>query len=249
MLVTNSPISRWNICFITQTLRFYSRFVANQSNYRTKTKVRYWWEIYRVLVTTRDLRHALGLEPKWQHTLAHYQSWDDVTQISYDEWWNSHQTLFVDESAIVREIKTSHFKRNPYCLYVELNLSSRVADLLSEARNLIRTTRSTVPRGKNKNHMNAVFHSTQGAEIRPSAYEDYIVFLEKVYAPNCRARAIELRECAQKQFRANILNLPSLHLDSHEDGKAISYVSIKRYRDKIRRLCRAVARGEFPGSG
>lgn len=98
------------------------------------------------------------------------------------------------------------------------------------------------------NQLRAAFRFTKGAEIRPSAYEDYILFLKEVYAPNCRARAIGLRECAQIQFRGDIQKLPSLHLDSHEDRKAIAYVSIKRYRDKVRKLCRAVARGKFPGS-
>ena len=222
--------------------------MANQDSDRTKAKVRFWWEIYRVLFTTPTLRDALGLERKWQDTLMRYQSWGDVRTMSYDEWWNSHQALFLDETASVREIMRSRFKRNPHCLYVELNLNSRVTDLISEVGKLLRTKRSAFPRGKSKKQKKAVRGFTQGAEIRPSAYQDYILFLKEVYAPNCMAQAIDLRECAQQQFRGNLQMLPSLHLDPHEDGKAIAYVSIKRYRDKIRKLCRAVARVEFPGS-
>lgn len=223
--------------------------MANQSNDSTKVKVRFWWEIYRVLLTTPDLRYALGLERNWQHTLAHYEPWGDVAAMSYDEWWDSHHTLFLDESPSVREIMRSRFKRNQHCLYVELNLNSRATDLISEVGKLLWMKRSAFPRGKNKKQKKAVRGFTQGAEIRPSAYEDYILFLKDVYAPNCMARgAIELREFAQKQFRGDIQKLPSLHLDSHEDGKAIAYVSIKRYRDKVRKLCKAVSKGEFPGS-
>jgi hypothetical protein len=220
--------------------------VANQHSDRTKAKVRFWWEIYRVLLTTPTLRDALGLERNWQATLKHYQSWGDVAAMSYDEWWNSHQALFLDETASVREIMRSHFKRDSHCLYVKLNLNARVADLISEVGKLLRTKRNAFPRGKNKKQKKAILGFTQGAEIRPSAYEDYILFLKEVYAPNCRARAIELREFAQIQFRGNLKKFPSLHLD--KDGTAIAYVSIKRYRDKAQQLCRAVADGKFPGS-
>lgn len=229
-------------------MRFYSRRVANQDSDRTKAKVRFWWEIYLVLLTTPTLRDALGLERKWQDTLLRYQSWGDVRAMSYDEWWDSHQALFLDESPSVREIMRSRFKRNSHCLYLELNLNSRASDLIAEMRKLLRTKRIAAPLGKIKKQKKAILGFTQGTEIRPSAYEDYILFLKEVYAPNCWARANELRDFAQKQFRGNIQKLPSLHLDSHENGKPIAYVSIKRYRDKIRRLCRAVAQGEFPGS-
>jgi hypothetical protein len=222
--------------------------VPNHSNDSTKAKVRYWWKIYRVLLATLELRHALGLQAKWPDIRAHYQSWGDVAAMSYDEWWSTHHMLFLDESPSVREIMTSHFKRNPHCLYVELNLNSRTADLISEVRDLVRTKQRPLEGGKIKKQKKTALRFTQGAEIRPKAYEAYIPFLEEVYAPNCWLPPIKLREFAQRQVQGSIQKFPSLHLGSHEDGKAIAYVSIKRYRDKVRRLCLAVARGEFPGS-
>ena len=222
--------------------------MANQSNDSTKAKVRFWWEIYRVLLTTPDLRHALGLQAKWQDTLICYQSWGDVSAVEFDEWWDSHHTLFLDGASSVREIVTSHFNRNPHCLYVELNLNSRASDLIAEVRNLLGTKKRPFQGGKNKKQKKTVPGFTQGAEVRPKAYQAYILFLKEVYAPNCWARAIGLRGFAQSQVQGNIQKFPSLHLDSHEDGKAIAYISIKRYRDKIRRLCRTVAQGKFPGS-
>jgi hypothetical protein len=230
--------------------------IANHWSDRTKATVRYWWEIYRVLVTNFDLRHAAGVGQKWQDTLMRYQRWGDVEAMSYDIWWDSHQKLFHDPRPSVQEITTSDFKENPHCLYLELNLNSRATDLLVEVRNLLCTKKIPLQGGKIKKQKKTVRGFTQGAEIRPKTYEAYILFLKEVFAPYCTAwytpgimpRAIELREFAQRQFLVNMQKFPSLHLDRVEDRKPIAYVSIKRYRDKVGQLCRAVARGEFPGS-
>jgi len=233
---------------ITPLTRVYSRLVANQDTNRTKAKVRFWWEIYRVLFNNQHLRDALGLEQKWPNTLAFYQKWGDVSAVEYDEWWKSHHAIFHEEPSGVREVMTRHYKRNPHCLYLELNLNSRASDLIAEVRSLLRTKRNAFQGGTKKKQKKSVPGFTQGAEIRPTAYEDYIVFLKDVYAPNCLARSIELREFAQKQCHGKIRKFPSLQLDRCNNNKPIAYISIKRYRDKVRQLCRAVANGEFPGA-
>jgi hypothetical protein len=93
-----------------------------------------------------------------------------------------------------------------------------------------------------------IFAFTPQAEIRPAPYVDYVRFLKEVYAPNCTRRAIELRKIAQERFQGKRRTIPSLHLDKRKDREPIAYISISRYRKKAIGLCRAVARGEFPGS-
>ena len=222
--------------------------MANQSIVSTKVKVRFWWEIYRALVTNQQLRNASGIsQPAWQDTLKRYQSWGDVSNIAYDVWWVSHQALFLAESPCVREIMTTDFTRRPHCLYLELPLNSRANDLIAEVRSCLRAKQIPLPGAKNKKQKKTVPGFTQGAEIRPKVYDAYILFLKEVYAPNCWGRAITLRAIAKKQFQGNMRKFPFLHLDRVIDGKPIAYISMKRYRDKVKYLCKAVAGGEFPG--
>jgi hypothetical protein len=222
--------------------------IANHWSDRTKATVRYWWEIYRVLVSNEQLRYRVGIQPKWQDTLKLYQSWGNVSAMSYDEWWDSHQYLFHDETPCVQEITTSDFKRSPHCLYLGLNLNSRATDLIAEVRTLLRT--KTIPGAKIKKQKKTVLGFTQGAEIRPKTYEAYILFLKEVYAADSDGwhGPSTLRAIAQKKFLGNKPEFRYLHLDPVENKKPIAYVSITRYRDKVNQLCQAVARGEFPGS-
>lgn len=214
---------------------------------RTKTKVRFWWEVYRTLHKTPDLRDALGLDRSWDETLAHYKPWGNVVGVKYDDWWKEHRGLFLDEVSPVREITTSHFKRDRNCVYLEVNLKRSVDSLLKVLRSVLRGNARSLNRGKNKTRVLPVFCFTENAEIRPSAYEDYLRFLKEVYAPNCRMRAIDLRGIAQDRFMGKKRGIPSLHLHQSEDKTPIAYVSVNRYLKKVRLLCRTVARGEFPG--
>lgn len=214
---------------------------------RTKRKVRFWWDVYRTLVTTPTLRDALGLDRTWNETLERYKLWGNVVGVRYDDWWKEHRGLFIDEEPAVREITTSHFKRDQNCLYLELNLKRTPTSLFTMLRSLLRTKSKALKRGKNKTRVQTVFSFTPEAEIRPSVYDEYLRFLKKVYAPNCRMRANQLREVAHNRFKGKKDVFLSLHLDSSEDKEPIAYISVARYLKKVRLLCRSVAHGEFPG--
>ena len=221
--------------------------MAKRQKPRTKTKVKFWWEVYRTLHKTPALRDALGLDRTWNETIAFYESWGDVVGVKYDDWWKEHRELFIDEVSPIREITTSHFKRDQNCVYLEVNLKRPPDSLLKVVRSVLREKARALNRGKNKTRVQTVFGFTDKTEIRPSVYQDYLRFLKEVYAPNPWKRPIQLRRIAQDRFMGNKRGIPSLHLDLLENGEPIAYVSANRYLKKVRALCRAVAKGEFPG--
>ena len=210
--------------------------------------MRFWWDVYRILLVTPSLRDALGLERTWNETLTCYKLWGDVVGTRYDDWWKQHRLLFLDEVPPVHEITASHFKRKLNCLYLELDLNRTPTSMFPMIRYLLRTKTKDLERGKNKRRVKTEFSFTPEAEIRPSVYEDYVRFLGDVYARNCDKRPIELRKIAQDRFKGKRRSILSLHLDESHDGSPIAYISITRYLKKVRGLCRAVAQGEFPGS-
>lgn len=216
---------------------------------RTKVKVRFWWEIYQLLDTTPMLRQELHLDRGWKKTKQLYGKWGDVAQTNYDTWWKSHRSLFLDEISAVRLIETSHFRRNPDCVYLECNPKRPMESLIHSVSYHLRQKLQELNRtGKSKTHVETVFSFTGKTEIRPAPYRDYIKFLKEVYAPNCEEpRPMEMRRYAQTLYQGKKRGIGSLHLDSAEDRTPIAYLSMNRYLKKVRALCRAVAHGEFPG--
>ena len=216
---------------------------------RTKVKVRFWWEIYRLLETTPALRTWLHLDQGWKKTEQLYAKWGDVTKTNYETWWKSHRFLFLDEISAVRLIEKSHFRRDPDCVYLECNLKRPPSSLLPIIGYHLRRKLHELNRSRKvKTHIKTVFSLTEGKEIRPAPYWDYIKFLKEVYAPNYNEpRPMELRRHAQALYKGKKRGIGSLHLDPAEDRTPIAYLSMDRYLKKVRALCRAVARGEFPG--
>lgn len=217
---------------------------------RTKVKVQFWWEIYRLLDTTPALRQELGVDRGWLKTKRVYSKWGDVAETTYDTWWKDHRSLFLDEVPAVSLIEKSHFRRNADCVYLECNLKRPPSSLLPLIRHHLRNKLRELNRsGKTKTHIKTLFSFTEGKEIRPAPYRDYIKFLKEVYAPNCEEpRPMEMRRCAQALYQGKKRGIGSLHLDPREDRTPIAYLSMDRYLKKVRGLCRAVARGEFPGT-
>lgn len=216
---------------------------------RTKVKAQFWWQIYRLLDTTPALRKELHLDRGWAKTKRLYAKWGDVTQTTYDTWWKNHRSLFLDEISAVRLIEKSHFRRNPDCVYLECDLKRPPSSLLPIIRYHLRNKLRELNRsGKAKTHIKTMFSFTEGKEIRPAPYRDYIKFLKEVYAPNCEEpRPMEMRRYAQALYKRKKRGIGSLHLDPRENRMPIAYLSMDRYLKKVRALCRAVARGEFPG--
>lgn len=216
---------------------------------RTKVKVEFWWEIYRLLETTPALRSELHLDRGWRKTKQIYEKWGDVTQANYDTWWKNHRSLFLDEISAVHLIEKSHFRRNPDCVYLECNLKRPPSNLLPIIRLHLRQKLQELNRsGKVKTHIKTIFSFTEGMEIRRTPYRDYIKFLKEVYALNCdEPRPMEMRRFAQTLYKRK-RGIASLNLDSTKDRTPIAYLSMNRYLKKVRALCRAVASGEFPGS-
>ncbi len=216
---------------------------------RTKVKVQFWWEIYRLLVTTPAFRKHLNLDRDWTKTKRLYGKWGDVTRTNYDTWWKDHRLLFLDEISAVRLIEKNHFRRHPDCVYLECNLKRPPSSLLPIIRYHLRNKLRELNRsGKVKTQIKTVFSFTDGKEIRPAPYRDYIKFLKEVYAPNCEEpRPMEMRRYAQSLYAGKKRGIGSLHLDGRDDRTPIAYLSMDRYLKKVQALCRAVARGEFPG--
>jgi hypothetical protein len=218
-----------------------------------KTRVEYWWEVYRTLLVTPTLRDYLGLTRQWNETTHRYIDWDmkeeTAESMRYDEWWEEHPSLFFDADFPVSRIMSDHLVRNPNILYLAINAKwSTPTRILKEVRSHIDRQTKSIKRQKGKTRSHGEFRFTPGAEIRPAAYNRYIHFLKEVFAPNCERRQIELRKIAQIRFKGREELLNKLHLGREMDGSPDAYISIYRYRKKVISLCRAVARGEFPGS-
>lgn len=244
-----------------------NKMTVRRRRVSSREKVYYWWSVYRVLLKTAKLREELSLERGWKQTLQIYERWGDVTATNYEVWWKSHRTLFLDEIPAVRVLETSQFRRQPDCLYLECDLKRPPTSLLPIIRHYLRKKLAELNRtGKVKTKVKTVFECTPGREIRRVVYQDYVLFLKEIYAPNCvDVRPMNLRRIARSKYcncekkgkeekdwewtYKKSQRLVSLRLERSDMNtkEPIVYISMNRYINKVKELCRNVAKGEFPG--
>jgi hypothetical protein len=201
----------------------------------TKVKVQFWWEIYRTLVMTPELRTSLRLDGTWKRTLDYYLSWGNVIDTTYADWWDTHNGLFFEQTPVY--IRGGIIGYSDPCGGVTFPIKRMSLEQINKMLEPFRLRESETSRAR--------FTFTPGAQIRPSKYEDYVSFLKEVYAPNPNSRPMDLRKIAQKRFNKDEDIFKALRLDEHRVPGVNGYVS--RYCSKVQRLCRSVAEGEFPG--
>lgn len=234
----------------------YSRRITSR-----KTKVYFWWEIYRTLLKFPRLVERLGLDRALERSAKFYEAWGDVTTTDYETWWKAHRQLFLDESPKVVVLQRSHFKRQPHGLYLELNLNQKRSVLIHLVRYHLQkaTQNRSLVTGKRRN-IHTLIHFTEGAEIRVTAYRDFLNVLQTLVAPYPEATVGELWEIAKRRYGVGNQVKKTTperfreHLASETMTQSVKlfdsgcYLPVWQYRKKVQALCKAVANGKFPGS-
>lgn len=179
----------------------------------TQEIVRFWWTIYRELVTNRRLlgglletydrmkkgskRRDLDLYTVFMNNRekekekGFYAPWGDVTQVTFVAWWKDHRELFIEEP-IIQKVPNEGVERAKDRLYVSLNLKKPHYKLLSALRSYILAEQkrlglcqfdTSAVHSKRKAKREVKFRYNEDPEIHLPTFRELYRFFTTVYVP------------------------------------------------------------------
>ena len=83
-------------------------------NISIKSKVRHWFNFYRLALQSTDPE----IIENCKRTQQFYKPWGEISRIKYDDWWKTHANLFHLRQKI--EILDGEFKTESNSLYLKI---------------------------------------------------------------------------------------------------------------------------------
>ena len=227
-------------------------------NISIKSKVRHWFNFYRLALQSTDPEIIANCKK----SAKFYESWGDISNINFDEWWKTHSHLFHTRQKI--EILTGKFEADGSAMYlrVPLTFTSTVASnyfgrIYKEEQLKRETSKSKIK----KKYLGSF--DFDPIEFQDDNFKYYFLYASKVYLPlldklEIEPKAKDLVELAKVVFtkltektikkskEVKKQRIAPFRQDIKNDYATLSKTA-RRYRTIAQNLIRNVSLGVFPG--
>lgn len=219
-----------------------------------KDLYRIWFEFYKLACqsTNPEVRAAVKVSKRY------YAAWGDVSNLTYDEWWKTHEHLFSEPTVKILHDPSERQTNASLLIEVPLNESSRV--LMQRIKGIVdyeldglakvssrKTKRKIVP---TKSYI-----PTKGEgnypEPKIDVLREVLTIYKNVYrqSPNLRGR--KLLDKTHDYYRGRRLkkDIPHSIRNVKTAGEVtLSLRNLRRWITWAQRIELNTARGEFPGN-
>jgi hypothetical protein len=213
-----------------------SGLIANKELFRI------WFEFYKLALVSDDKQVRLAL----RKSKAFYSDWGTDSEVHFDDWWSTHNHLFVDEG-IVRLINSAADMDNDH-LYLAVPKTRSLNVAVNEIRVLLdkefqasRSKRAHMPMHR--------FAPTEIQGFKRDTMRLHLDLMKNVFNdPALKGKALYERtrkylESERYKKRKNSLSVFAGLVNDDEDAKR----NVRRYKMRCNRLLLNVASGVFPG--
>jgi len=209
---------------------------------------RLWFEFYKIAVNSPLYEIKVILSK----TKDKYDSWGDVKDIKFDDWWVSHVHLFSEPNVKLLEDISQRQTNNSLLIEVPLNQSlTRIRDNFNKIiDDYFDKNRSTSR--KNKSKFTKDFVLTDNSEPKLETIRHMLNIYRDVYLPNKlikKSLSIPKLLPLVEQYYANRKRSKDLPISIDKNKTDLSNVhrTLHRWMTKAKLIVVNVANGEFPG--
>ncbi len=205
-----------------------------KSNYQL---IRIWFEFYKLAL--RDSR----LNNNFKKTKKYYEPWGNVTNLKFDEWYKSHEHLFILKITEIKKIP-----KNKNALNVSIPLSQTITESLKQLKALLKEKQS-------ENRPNS-YEFTKGIKIKgKTLYEIQLIYTIWVdlKKPPINTKFISevvnrLKNRPRSKWVPYIIQIqPKKLRDGTFEYSDEQIRQMRRYIKKAENICYSVSLGQFPG--
>jgi hypothetical protein len=173
-----------------------------------------------------------------------YDSWGDVTNIKFDDWWKTHSKLF--EQPVVKVVKSEDEMESPYGILIEVPLNQSVTETLSQLKDIL-TKQQKSSTKKKKTTLIGRYQLTEGSEPKLKTIRSVLNIYRDVYLKNNRPKIPKLLPLVVSYYDSKKrMTLPNT-LDVNQNDLDNVLRNLGRWMKWGETIMLNVSNGEFPG--
>jgi len=211
-----------------------SNLLIRKENYRL------WFEFYKLcrLTNRRDV------EVNLKRLGNFYDSWGNVTNLKFDDWWKSHSKLF--EQPVVKVVKSEDEMESPYGILIEVPLNQSVTETLSQLKDiLVKEQKSSTK--KKKTTLIGRYQITEGSEPKLKTIRSVLNIYRDVYLKNNRPKIPKLLPMVISYYDSKKKMTLPITLDTNKNDLENVLRNLGRWMKWGETIMLNVSNGEFPG--
>lgn len=211
-----------------------SNLLIRKENYRL------WFEFYKLC----RLSNRKDVEVNLKKLGNFYDSWGDVTDIKFDEWWKTHSRLF--EQPVVKVVKSEDEMESPYGILIEVPLNQSVTETLSQLKEILTKDQKSSTK-KKKTTLIGRYQLTEGSEPKLKTIRSVLNIYRDVYLKNNKPKIPKLLPMVDEYYKGKKkMTLPTT-LDINQNDLDNVLRNLGRWMKWGETIMLNVSNGEFPG--
>jgi hypothetical protein len=173
-----------------------------------------------------------------------YDSWGDVSDIKFDDWWKTHSRLF--EQPVVKVVKSEDEMESPYGILIEVPLNQSVTETLSQLKEILTREQKSSSK-KKKTNLIGRYQLTEGSEPRLKTIRSVLNIYRDVYLKNNRPKIPKLLPMVVQYYDSKRkMTLPTT-LDVNQNDLDNVLRNLGRWMKWGETIMLNVSGREFPG--
>jgi hypothetical protein len=211
-----------------------SNLLIRKENYRL------WFEFHKLC----RLSNRKDVEINLKKLGNFYDSWGDVMNIKFDDWWKSHSRLF--EQPVVKVVKSEDEMESPYGILIEVPLNQSITQTLSQLKDIL-TREQTSSTKKKKTNLIGRYQLTEGSEPKLKTIRSILNIYRDVYLKNNRPKIPKLLPMVIEYYKTKkSMTLPTT-LNTNQNDLDNVLRNLGRWMKWGETIMLNVSNGEFPG--
>jgi len=211
-----------------------SNLLIRKENYRL------WFEFYKLC----RLSIRKDVEINLKNLGNFYDSWGDVTNLKFDDWWKTHSRLF--EQPVVKVVKSEDEMESPFGILIEVPLNQSVTETLSQLKKIL-TKEQKSSTNKKKTTLIGRYRLTEGSEPKLKTIRSVLNIYRDVYLKNNRPKIPKLLPMVVQFYDGKKKMTLPISLDVNQNDLDNVLRNLGRWMRWGETIMLNVSKGEFPG--
>ena len=205
-----------------------------------KENYRLWFEFYKICCLSERTDIRLNLKK----TGNFYESWSEVRNIKFDDWWKTHSRLF--EQPTVKIVKSEEEMESSHGILIEVPLNQSVTDTLSQLKDIL-VKEQRISNKKKKTVLIGRYQLTDNSEPKLKTIRNILNIYRDVYISNNKPKIPKLLPMIVDYYKGKKkMTLPN-SLDVRENDLDNVLRNLGRWTKWGETIMLNVSKGEFPG--
>lgn len=216
---------------------------------------RLWFEFYRMCKNGTCKEFVIAKNIQDAKTIEFYESWGDVVNIKFDDWWETHEHLFREPT--VKPLSSEIERQTENSLLIEIPLNQSITQIMKSIKGILESdSRFRVKGNKSKRVFTSKYQLSQ-SEPRKELLQNLLIIYRDLYLPETGGRfkkqrghgftTKKLLQKIEENYKTRKRKFPDALVGS-KSNQDVVIRNLSRWMNWANNIMINVSKGVFPGN-